>query len=161
MIDINNAAPIRGDIKQLGYGAGLLTSTPGVGNYAIGSFTLPTLQSDEEVLLIVEAIKSALSGDFQQIGTSTTADELPAASPLFIKNVSTHVWVQSRVMRSLSNNSINYTNQNMAGTVTTGTANIKWGNVSSQQTININMTSSTTVDIEFKWAAYLIGADVK
>lgn len=161
-VEFTSPSPIRGDIKLLGSGAGILTATAISEPFQIANFILPPFQENQKILIFIDSLKSAGSADFNTFGTNETANINPTASPGFIKLVSNHVWTQSEVIRSITGNSqINFYTINSSGGIVTGTDNTTWGNITAQKTIYINMLSSITIDYYYKWAVYLLGDDVK
>jgi len=160
MIHISDAAPIRGDVKFLGGGNGVLSSTPGPQWFAVGSFDLPAMSLFYKVLVLIQVGKGPLSASYITIGTSETPNVLTGASPGYIKTLSDFAWTQSNVLRSYSSG-INYYNVLGSGSIVYSTNNAIWGDISAGKTIYVNMLSATDVDMYFNWAVYLIGDDVK
>lgn len=160
MIEISDSAPIRGDIKFLGGGVGTIFQVGASQPFAIGSFDLPAMSMFYKVMIITDISKSAISGEFNTIGTSQNPDEVPASSPGYIKTTSLRGWCQSQAIRSY-NTGLNSYNVVGSGSVVYSTDNTIWGDLSVAKKIYVNMNGLTTCDAYYSWAAYLIGSDIK
>ena len=164
MIEISEAAPIRGDMKLLTSGSGTLAAENPVARYYVGSFDLPALDGSEKILIHYEVQKVDGGSTGNIFGmVAYTKSITPANTPAYISTTTAHFCVFSEVIRSLvDTDKINYYNIRTATPVTVMVAKSNvWNTINAPRTIYICLDTIADTDLEYSFAVYLVGSNVK